>query len=303
MPDSPKFLAIKAYIDTVALFSRRPLPVELFKDVRHLQNRPLITELIRFSNRNGRGARCHYLNSVHQPRTVTLRHLGSVEQAGLALNAVHIAVDFFVSSTEEALAAQAYFSTHMRQTWRRPQPSISTENTDYWKRDAKARRNIALYGDRPSKINGQPCCHLEFRFTGAQACKRAGLGDLDRLQLGVDVVELLQRQAAVMTMTRERFDRTTMRLAREYFSRTRLCHPAIGPRGSEVALTIDLLAEKMRVLLLRGLGVAPHGDYEDALARVRSQDLWDSSHAKLRSSLIHVPWKALAPSLTWHHWV
>ncbi len=44
----------------------------------------------------------------------------------------------------------------------------------------KSGMKYVIYSDRPSKINGKLCCHLEVRFSGAEAIKRERLSRVDR---------------------------------------------------------------------------------------------------------------------------
>ena len=36
-------------------------------------------------------------------------------------------------------------------------------------------RNIVIYSDRPSKVTGQPCIHIEFRYKSAAFCRTRGV--------------------------------------------------------------------------------------------------------------------------------
>lgn len=41
--------------------------------------------------------------------------------------------------------------------------------------------NLVIYSDRPSKVFGSHCCHIELRATGAQVCARLGIGTVSEL--------------------------------------------------------------------------------------------------------------------------
>src|SRR5690606_14087486 len=60
-------------------------------------------------------------------------------------------------------------------------------------------RNIAYYPDKPSKVKGEPCGHLEFRFKGGAVTERAGgkvgLQDPAKLLDGsVDFVQMIRHE-------------------------------------------------------------------------------------------------------------
>lgn len=290
----------RAYADTITLFSRQPLPKQIFRELRGLQKKPLIPKVVPVLGRDGRALGYQFLTSIHQPKIVTLQHLARQEKATFCVHAVHIAFDFLVANQQEALNAKDYFDASVRQTWRRPQPCVPYLNTLYWKRNRKEARNIAVYCDQPSKTGKGHCCHLELRFTGADACQRAGLSDLSVLNRGIDALATLKRQTRIAVVDLVRFERAIERITRQYFPKTKSRHPTVWMDGASTALTVGLLSAKMRQLLARSLGVAPV-DERDVLS-IRSQDIWDSRHRALRSALVEVPWEEVTPCPVWHPW-
>jgi hypothetical protein len=290
----------RAYLDTITLFSWQPLPKQIFKDVRGLQNKPLVSRETLVRGRDGCHLTCLLFNFIHQPTAATMEYLAPMQDDKFTLNAVHVAFDFLVADEQQALNAQSYFGQHLRQTWRRPQEGWSGLNTSYWKLDRKEPRNIALYSDRPSKTGGGHCCHLELRFTGADGCRRSGLSDLHALASGIDALSLLKRQTKISIVDPDRLDRVIERMARHFLPRTKRDHRIVIVNGARTELTVDLLTAKMHQLLVRSLGVAPIT--RDSVCSIRSQDLWDSQHRALRSALVEVPWDEIAPPPSWYCW-
>ena len=291
---------VRAYADTITLFSRHPLPTQIYKDVRELQEKPLVYEITPVRGRDGSALGYQFLHSIHQPRIATLQHLARLPRAKASVHAVHIAFDFLVSDPKEALSAREYFCTHLRQTWRRPQDCRPEFNSFYWKRDRKEARNITVYCDRPSKTGGGHCCHLELRFTGAEACARAGLSDLAGLSRGIDALATLKHETKLAVVDPIRFDRAVERLARKYFPTTKSRCSTTWVEGASVELTVSRLGTKMRELIARSMGVAPVEEHD--VLRIRSQDIWDSRHRALRSALVEVPWEEVCPRPVWHAW-
>src|SRR5262245_3522684 len=153
--------------------------------------------------RGHRSKRWHV--TIHQPQPETLASLSAIHRR-FVVHAVHVAIDFLCPDPAQADLATAYLRRGVVQKWRRRnqnQLSHVEANTMYWSRNRKARRNIALYGDRPSKAGLGACSHFEMRFTAAAASKRAGLGDLDSLIRGVNAMANSDADIVVMHSTKE----------------------------------------------------------------------------------------------------
>jgi hypothetical protein len=124
-------------------------------------------------------------------------------------------MDFICRDRKHADLATSFLTRGVLQKWHRRahRPQLYS-NTRYWKKDRKSPRNIALYGDRKSKTGLGSCSHFELRFTGAAACKRAGVGELLDLIAGIDPLKLLNRQARISCIDPKRLDRAIDRIAR-----------------------------------------------------------------------------------------
>jgi hypothetical protein len=285
----------RAYVDTITLFSRQPLPRQVFREVRGLQKRPLVRRTVPIRGRDGWPIGNLFFNSIRQPANATMDYLARMHGNEITLRAVHVAFDFLVADKRQALEAKHFFCQHLRQTWRRSQDCRSELNSFYWKIGRNQPRNIALYCDRLSKTGGGHCCHLELRFTGADACRRAGLSNLGGLARGVDAFSVLKHGTKLSTVDFGRLDRAVERMARQFLPRTKMHHPVVTVNGARTELTVGLLTVKMRQLLARSLGGVLVED-------IRSQDLWDSPRRWLRSALVEIPWEEITPAPNWHCW-
>lgn len=95
-----------------------------------------------------------------------------------AINRVDIAVDLIVPSLRDAEELKTFLHQRLTQPQRPKRARIrEVEGTIYRAAAWIFPRNIVLY-TRRSKINGQPCCHVEFRFYKAEGCRRIGLRQL-----------------------------------------------------------------------------------------------------------------------------
>ena len=112
--------------------------------------------------------------TLHQPDVETLERLSAIPKPPFVVNAVHIAVDLICPDQAQAKLAAEFLGRAAVQKWhRRKHSSHREKNTHYW-RQGRSTRNIAVYGDRQSKTGERPCCHVEMRFTGADACRARG---------------------------------------------------------------------------------------------------------------------------------
>ena len=195
-----------AYVDFIALFCRRPLPRDEMRWLRTRYGKRLIPEEIVIPDHP------HLWRArvtLHQPDIKTLQLLDEIQSGRFVLHAVHLATDFLVAIAQQAPLATSYLRRGLLLKWRGlEQLSSQYGNTNYGKHDPRSPRNYALYGDKPSKVRGAgACAHLELRFTGAAACKRAGVGYFTNLIQGVDVMALLERQAKIAFIDQSRLQR------------------------------------------------------------------------------------------------
>lgn len=200
-----------AYLDSITFFCSRRLPPGLLSALRKEYGGRLHVHPLRVPDPFFKP----WLMTLHQPRQATLVALRALEGTVLRVNAAHVAIDFLVSGRVDADQVTAALFAHVVQKWRRHNERVRLEvNTSYWKRDRRAARNIALYGDKLSKADGSPCAHFEMRFTSASACKRAGLGELEKILKEIDVMALLKRQTKLANVDAQRLDRAIEKVAR-----------------------------------------------------------------------------------------
>ena len=229
------------------------------------------------------------LLTFHQPDVETLERLIAIPKQRFVVNAVHIAVDFICPDQEQAKRAAVFLGRAMVQKWHRRNHCAHRErHTHYWRQE-RSTRNIAVYGDRESKTGEGPCCHVELRFTGAAACRRARL-DLNRLLEGPDVLQLLDRQARIAPIDPKRLDRAIESKARRCLRGTQRRHPTI--RVAE-------LKAKICALVTVILQDEDSSFDEQTIDQARSQPLLDR-RPELRAGLNHISWSDLSPSIRWH---
>lgn len=124
---------------------------------------------------------------IHQPSHEAIQFLTGLfeEQTPARITRLDIALDFCSDTIGNARRLQRYFWKHLFKGWHRPVHGIeaiglSEEVTDYigyrnW------RSKIVGYSDRPSKVSGFPCYHLEWRFQSHKAIIALGISSIDDL--------------------------------------------------------------------------------------------------------------------------
>lgn len=96
------------------------------------------------------------------------------------INHFEPSLDFIAETVIDAENLKDFFIQHIIKRWQRGEINSKFENGFYFKKRMSA-SNLLGYHGRPSKISSEPCCHIEMRFQGRQAVKRAGISSFDDL--------------------------------------------------------------------------------------------------------------------------
>jgi hypothetical protein len=130
--------------------------------------------------------------TLHQPTHAALVFLASVAPR-YKLYRFDLAWDLLVETQADAAKLQAILRKHITLRWHGGQLTNIYKGTDYLSKRS-ARRNIAIYSDKWSKMTGGLCCHVEFRLKGVDNCARFGIGRLEHV-LAVDPARIVRRMA------------------------------------------------------------------------------------------------------------
>jgi hypothetical protein len=88
--------------------------------------------------------------------------------------------------------------------WRRRAPMGHDGETNYWvgliSKAKRRTRNLVLYADKPSKITGEPCVHLELRFYNSDTIRRQGIRSI-RALITINPKALLDKHVAWSDVT------------------------------------------------------------------------------------------------------
>ena len=131
---------------------------------------------------------------LYQPSRRALKLLADAlagTQYDAEISYVELACDLITRAQGKAEALGKWLLGHVWLKSCRERVVLDKNGTTYYyhrRHDGNGRKSpkvLALYADKPSKLpgrrKGEPCCHIEFRLSGAAAVKRAGIvsvGDL-----------------------------------------------------------------------------------------------------------------------------
>ncbi len=169
---------VYSYYDTLGMFYERSYPYEIIRRLKGYGNRII----------------CRKFNygtwvQVQQPNNEILYILSNSEEQG-KLTSLDIAIDI---ESIDPLKLASYLKSNLKQKYKRKNHRRRhIGDTTYFREKRKVNRNIVIYGDKPSKVTGHDCAHIELRVKGAAAINGLKL-TIRKLIEGVDVLALLNR--------------------------------------------------------------------------------------------------------------
>jgi hypothetical protein len=89
-----------------------------------------------------------------------------------AVALVEVALDLSVRTSEDAHTLTQSIKEHLVQPFRRCVPMGECGGTQYSTRRRWRCTTCVVYGDRRSKLTGQWCCHVEYRFKGSDVVRK-----------------------------------------------------------------------------------------------------------------------------------
>jgi hypothetical protein len=120
--------------------------------------------------------------AVLQPTPAAMQFLADLVDSGRLgfVNYVELALDVIVNNRGEALRLFDYLITKLVQKWSKSNVRMKG-NGCYFGPRKWGRRQFVLYWDRPSKITGEPCVHIEMRLSGKAVVRRSKVNTFERL--------------------------------------------------------------------------------------------------------------------------
>jgi hypothetical protein len=180
----------KCYVDTISIFvPRQKLPrPSIIRELKAVNSGAVFPQ--ECANRQGHWG---WKLTVQAPSEAALLMLDDYQRRykGKIIN-LHIAIDLFA---DDLSACENWLHDHVVLKYRKPGTMARGKNTINWVYHVGCRpptRNIALYSDRPSKLNNRPCNHLEIKLWRCRTIERLGL-DRVRDVMRLDPTVLMPR--------------------------------------------------------------------------------------------------------------
>lgn len=163
------------YFDVVKLWTYRPLIDSEMRTLESLSGRKpdCRSEEKKFYPYNYR-----YLITLSQPRDEAFSFLDKVLEGRYFLNYIEFALDLITETRLDAEEVQDFLDGHQIKLWRGKQQLGYYQTTTYSSKDRWVNNEIVRYSDKPSKMNGRHCCHVEWRMCGAGTIRTAGINNL-----------------------------------------------------------------------------------------------------------------------------
>lgn len=185
---------VKAYLDTVELYLGGALLTKTDAQFADLDARIKKAQQVRktanpdyklpwFDPVKWRGSIIGWRYVVNQPVKETLFLLDDMtDWPYVSLCRFDPSFDFMTETPYRANAVRLHLLRHLILRWCRSpfMPEVFGETT-YWSKyknvpvRERPTRNAAIYSDKPSKLTGKPCGHLDSRTIGSAAVRRQGI--------------------------------------------------------------------------------------------------------------------------------
>ncbi len=175
----PVPVAVIGFFDTVQVWLGKKPTNEEIKSLKAFCGHCHVQQGSPWWNRD---LRCRL--QLHQPRAEALRLLDNslVEtKTTFHINQVDLAIDMTVLDQDALDWLYEFLDQHLVKRWHGKQPVCYCETTRYTGQKKWQSQQIVMYPQRQSRINGQPCVHVEWRARGKNKVEKIGIYDLGQL--------------------------------------------------------------------------------------------------------------------------
>jgi hypothetical protein len=190
------------------------------------------------------GPFCQVLR-LQQPKAVTVAALHQAFQWH-RIRRADVALDLAVGSAATATRLADFLGTALRQKWHGDRTMTQFRNTYYFS-GAWQKRNIVIYGSKPSKVSAAPCAHLELRFYGFEQCRKLGLNQIPDLYSWNAADELVRNCCFAAVVPRLVGKRVRCKATNLWLQRHLAGHQPLGTQASTEAELITRLAACLHV--------------------------------------------------------
>jgi hypothetical protein len=154
------------FFDTVEVLLRRSVEDRAAAEIgKHCRS-------LHYDTSKACGSGYPYRLSLQQPQPEALKLIGY--NLDHIVSRFDVAIDLPTETHPDADLLTSMIKHLQVQPWHGKRRSRSFKETAYVSQRSTA-RNLVIYGDNESKVTKGPCCHIEFRYHGARACKARGV--------------------------------------------------------------------------------------------------------------------------------
>ncbi|HEV2162667.1 MAG TPA: hypothetical protein VGR52_10620 [Stellaceae bacterium] len=216
---------------------------------------------------------------LQQPNHEVLAAISEFEPRHI-VSRCDVAIDLITATQDDARALNEFLAFHVIMPWRGTRCRRIVRIATYYG-PPHTGRNLAIYPDRPSKVDGRPACHVELRLDRARTCKTHGinrLSDVDHL----DPNALVARNMRLAVLPPQRLRRLLDRITCEQMRKGRY------DRATTDALVCNFVARGC----LQDETFWPGGDWSRTtpvqlyIDRVKSATAWFKTRIDLRTAVI-----------------
>ena len=163
------------YFDVVKLWTYRPLIDSKMRTLESLsgQKPDCRSKVQKYYPHN-----YYYRLTVFQPRDEAFSFLHKVLKGRYYINSIEFALDLITKNMIDSDKIHDFLDGHQIKLWRGKQQLGYYQTTTYSSEDRWVNNAIVRYSDKPSKMNGRHCCHVEWRMSRAGTIRTAGINNL-----------------------------------------------------------------------------------------------------------------------------
>jgi len=119
--------------------------------------------------------------TLHQPSDAAFQFIDEYFGDDYLINCVDLALDLTTRNYHDADRLKIFFDQHLVKLWHGKQRIWLKGETSYSSKKIWVPNKLVIYADRPSKINGETTCHIEWRISTANAVRNHGIHNLQDL--------------------------------------------------------------------------------------------------------------------------
>lgn len=218
---------------------------------------------------------------IHQPDAAVLTKVETLIGSHL-INRIDIAFDYIFDTKEARAPARLhqFLREHLTQPHHGKRRTTMVDGETLYLAKPWHGRNIVMYSNRPSKIGGAPCVHVELRFYSTAQTRRLGASTISGL-LGIDQLATLQKHCRLSRINSDNLRRGIEEMITASMKAWAAPAGRTFNRGEATA--------KINNIMARAMTFEGSGQLATDLSQIPAQ-VWLESYRRLVGrGVVHVP--------------